>query len=139
RFVRAENGAEGQKSGAAGDLAYPLEPRELIANVQALLRVRQAEREARAGRELLRVTLGSIGDGVVATDLAGVVTFINPVAQSLTGWGEEAGGRALPEGFRIINGKTGAPAENPLDKMIPTRTAGGTANHTAQMARARSG
>src|SRR5438552_13700047 len=49
-FVESENRAEGLESGADGYLTYPVEPRELIANIEALLRARRAEREARAQR-----------------------------------------------------------------------------------------
>lgn len=50
-----------------------------------------------AGEEKMRVRLDSIGDGVIATDITGHVTQMNPVAQSLTGWGgAEAKGRELP-------------------------------------------
>ena len=70
-FVESENRSEGLESGADGYLTYPMEPRELIAHVQAVLRIREAERAAREQRELLRVTLSSIGDGVVATDATG--------------------------------------------------------------------
>jgi PAS domain S-box-containing protein len=45
-------------------------------------------------REWLRVTLSSIGDAVITTDIKGCVTFLNPVAQSLTGWTQEVSGRA---------------------------------------------
>src|SRR5262249_13872762 len=107
-FVRSEDRSEGLEGGADGFLTYPLEPRELVATVKALLRVRKAERAARAQRELLRVTLASIGDGVMATDPQGVITFINPVAQALTGWAEaEALGRPLGEVFRIVNEQSG--------------------------------
>src|SRR5262249_53735910 len=84
-LVESETRSRGLEGGADGYLVYPLEPRELVAQVRALLRIRQAEQAVRAQRELLRVTLSSIGDGVVATDLAGIITFINPVAQRLTG------------------------------------------------------
>ena len=133
-FVGSENRSEGLEIGADGYLTYPLEPRELIANVQALLRVRQAERTACAQRELLRVTLGSIGDGVMATDTKGVVTFINPVAQQLTGWGEEAVGRPLTDVFRIVNEETAAGAENPVERVIRTGRTAGLANHTVLIA-----
>src|SRR5262245_28071332 len=74
-FVGSEARSEGLEGGADGYLTYPLEPRELVATIEALLRVRQAEREVRAQRELLRVTLASIGDAVLATDPGGVITF----------------------------------------------------------------
>ena len=64
----------------------------------------EAQREIAEHRERLRVTLSSIGDAVIATDTAGRVTYLNPVAEQLTGWSsEDAAGKALEEIFRIIN------------------------------------
>src|SRR2546428_518882 len=52
--------------------------------------------------ELLRVTLSSIGDGVIATDRHGKVTFLNPVAQMLTGWTQaQAVGRGIHNIFQV--------------------------------------
>jgi len=93
---------------------------ELGATVEALLRVRKAEKAMRARSELLRVTLESIGDVVVATDAEGIVTFINPLAQQLTGWTDEAVGKPLNDVFRIVNEETGAAANNPVERVIRT-------------------
>jgi PAS domain S-box-containing protein len=69
-----------------------------------LTQMKLAEEELERQREELRVTLGSIGDGVIATDGEGRITFINPIAAELTGWGtEEAAGRPVAEIFRIMN------------------------------------
>ncbi len=58
-------------------------------------------------RERLRVTLASIGDGVISTDAEGRVDFLNPVAENLVGWrAEEAAQCALPDVFRIVNEST---------------------------------
>ncbi len=55
-------------------------------------------------RERLRVTLSSIGDAVLTADVASRVSYLNPVAEALTGWSmEEAAGRPVPEVFRILN------------------------------------
>jgi PAS domain S-box-containing protein len=135
-LVGSEARSEGLESGADGYLTYPLEPRELVATVEALLRVRRAEREVRAQRELLHVTLSSIGDGVVATDLSGTITFINPVAQALTGWAEvEALGQPLTEVFRIVNEETGLPLEDPVAQVIRSGRLSALANHTLLVAR----
>jgi PAS domain S-box-containing protein len=134
-FVESEDRSEGLESGADGYLTYPLAPRELLANVQALLRIRKAEQALRSQTELLRVTLSSIGDGVIATDPAGLITFINPVARALTGWGEEAVHRPLPEVFRIIDEETAQPVESPVEQVIRTGQVVGLGNHSVLIAR----
>jgi diguanylate cyclase (GGDEF)-like protein/PAS domain S-box-containing protein len=65
--------------------------------------------------ELMRVTLKSIGDAVVTTDAAGEVTWLNPVAERLTGWQADAAkGRPLAEVFRTVDAETRLPSENPV-------------------------
>jgi diguanylate cyclase (GGDEF)-like protein/PAS domain S-box-containing protein len=69
--------------------------------------------------ERARVTLNSIGDAVLSTDVAGNVTYLNRVAETLTGWScGEAVGRPLGEVFKIIDGITREPAPNPMDHAI---------------------
>jgi PAS domain S-box-containing protein len=68
----------------------------------------------REERERFRITLASIGEGVIATDFAGRVTFMNSVAESLTGWPQEEGlGRPLKAILTIIDENTRAPLESP--------------------------
>src|ERR671933_2596814 len=87
-------------------------------------------------REWFRTTLASIGDAVLATDSQGRVTFLNPVAASLTGWPEaEAFGHDITEVFRIVNEYTRAVVENPVTRVLREGTVVGLANHTLLMAR----
>jgi two-component system sensor histidine kinase VicK len=87
-------------------------------------------------RNLLEVTLASIGDAVIATDLTGTLTFINPVAETLTGWtAQEAVGRDIREVFQIINEHSRQPTENPLEKVLREGVVVGLANHTVLIAR----
>jgi two-component system CheB/CheR fusion protein len=73
----------------------------------------------RVQQELLRVTLSSIADGVIATDLRSQVTFMNPVAEQLTGWSQaEAAGKPLAEIFRVISDRTGEPVENSVIRAV---------------------
>jgi len=66
-------------------------------------------------KERAQVTLNSIGDAVISTDIAGNVTYLNPVAEKMTGWSwQEASGRPLQEVLRIIDGDSREPALNPL-------------------------
>lgn len=81
--------------------------------------------------DLLDVTLSSIGDAVIATDTEGRVTFLNAVAESLTGWQtQEAKGRPLTTIFRILNEHTREPVENPVEKVLRLGRIVGLANHT---------
>ena len=66
-------------------------------------------------KESAQITLQSIGDGVITTDEKGVIDYINPVAESLTGWRlEDSQGRAIEEIFRAFHEETCEPLENPL-------------------------
>lgn len=84
------------------------------------------ERALRATEEVLfkekqraQVTLNSIGDAVLATDIAGNVTYLNLVAEAMTGWShEDALGRPLAEVFNIIDGTTREAAVNPAQRAI---------------------
>ncbi|HEV2708179.1 MAG TPA: PAS domain S-box protein [Pyrinomonadaceae bacterium] len=90
-----------------------------------------AEQRARASNQWLATTLSSIGDAVIATDTTGSVTFMNPVAEKLTGWPEaEARGRPLREVFPIIHEGTRAEVESPVEKVLREGTVVGLANHT---------
>ena len=81
-------------------------------------------------KERAQVTLNSIGDAVVSTDIWGEVTYLNTVAEKLTGWPrEEAAGRPLEEVFRIVDATTRAVAANPMELAIrENRTVGLTPN-----------
>jgi PAS domain-containing protein len=70
-------------------------------------------------KERAQVTLGSIGDAVVSTDCAGNVTYLNPVAESMTGWSQQdASGRPLMDVLRIVDADNREPALNPLELAI---------------------
>jgi PAS domain S-box-containing protein len=95
-----------------------------------------AEESLAAEKERLSVTLRSIGDGVITTDMEGVVTSINKVAERLTGWTqEEAVGNALRTVFQIINERTREPCENPVDKVLAQGTIVGLGNDTVLIAK----
>ncbi len=87
--------------------------------------------ETERQREILAVTLSSIGDAVIITDTRGHITFINKVAEELTGWmAAEAEDLPCVRVFRIINEETRAPVESPVDKVLATGAIVGLANHT---------
>ena len=89
-----------------------------------------ARHELFVERERAQVTLNSIGDAVLSTDISGNVTYLNVVAEHMTGWSrKEAAGRPLTEVFQIIDGATHKPSPNPLELAIrENRAVGLSAN-----------
>jgi PAS domain S-box-containing protein len=82
------------------------------------------------------VILSSIGDAVIATDIDGNVSFLNAVAQALTGWTlDDARGQPLPKVFRIVNEDTREEVENPALRAIREGIVFGLANHTLLIAK----
>jgi PAS domain S-box-containing protein len=72
----------------------------------------QAEEAALEAEKQLNITLKSIGDAVITTDAYGRITFMNSIAQSLTGWQQhEASGHEIEEIFRIVDPETGCEVE----------------------------
>jgi PAS domain S-box-containing protein len=93
--------------------------------------MRRAQARASTRGEVMRVTLGSIGDAVITTDIDGRVTYLNRVAESLTGWSQpDALGRPLEEVFRIINEDTRQTVESPATRALRQGVVVGLANHT---------
>jgi len=81
--------------------------------------------------EVLRVTLRSIGDAVITTDVEGRIDYLNAVAETLTGWSHtEALQQPLDSVFRIINEDTRKAVENPAAKALREGISVGLANHT---------
>ena len=142
--------------GAADFLVKPVDPTILRAKVSVFVelfrrgsRIRQQEDLLRAmkerdhAEERVRIseswwstTLTSIGDGVIATDPSGRVTFLNPVASALTGWtSDEARGRPLPLVFDIVNEDTGLPVESPVVTVLREETTISIASRTILLRR----
>ena len=81
--------------------------------------------------EWCRAILGSIGDAVITTDTAGRVTFLNSVAEFLTGWKQdEAAGVSLETVFKIVNQETRMTVESPTIRALREGVVVGLANHT---------
>ena len=104
------------------------------ANLQLMDEINEHKKDEEALRqseERWSTTLASIGDGVIATDISGKVTFINTIAQDLTGWKMvEADQKPISEVFNIVNETTGQKAENPVDKVLQLGIICSLANHT---------
>jgi len=119
-----------------GYIVKPFEDKDLRSAIEIAVYKHQMERKLKVSEEWLRTTLSSIGDGTIATDMKGCVTFMNPVAESLTGWSQsEAYGKPLTVVFNIINEQTRIPCENPVAKVIETGQIIGLANHTLLITR----
>jgi PAS domain S-box-containing protein len=103
---------------------------------RARLRAEISEEQSLAETERFHTTLASIGDAVITTDTAGKVTFLNEVAESLTGWKQkEAAGKHLDEIFRIINETTRQKTESPLTRVLRDGAAVGLGNHMLLVAK----
>ncbi len=112
----------------------------VVSAVGALWRLERgrhlAEDELRTSRKYLATTLESIGDAVITTDLDAAVTFMNPVAQQLTGWTEaQASGERIEDVFRVV-GEDGEEVKNPvLEILRHRRESVGLTNHTVLLGR----
>ncbi|MCD6224091.1 MAG: response regulator [Deltaproteobacteria bacterium] len=114
-----------------GYILKPFDERELHTAIEMGLYKHKMEMELKRSKEWLLTVLKSIGDAVIATDNNGRVTFMNPVAENLTGWNQvDASGLNLAETFNIVNEQTNAVVKNPLDKVLKNGVIVGLAKHT---------
>jgi PAS domain S-box-containing protein len=108
----------------------------VMAHNRQLEEIRFRAAESYAREQWLNTTIRSIGDAVIACDTNGSVSFMNRIAEELTGWSEaEAKGVSLHDVFRIFNEDTRAVVENPVDKVRRLGTVVGLANHTFLIAK----
>ncbi len=106
---------------------------ELTAEVEQRSKVQD---ELQRQQEWLQVTLTSIGDAVLATDIDGRITFLNPVAATLTGWlHDQALGRRVHEVFRIVNEQTHEPCDDIVESVLREKRVVALANHTMLVTR----
>ncbi len=97
----------------------PGRPDRLVGACMDITKAHALAENLAAQHELLLITLRSIGDGVITTDPKGITTFMNPVAERLTGWlKEEAVGRPLTEIFVIKDETTGNTVENSVQACL---------------------
>ncbi len=102
-----------------GYISKPFVERELNIAIEIALYKHKMEKKLKESEKWFSTTLRSVGDAVIATDINGYVTFMNPVAQSLTGWDqEEAIGKPVDNVFHILEEETKEQFENPVAKVI---------------------
>ena len=119
-----------------GYILKPFSERELYTTIEMALYKHKMEKKLRESEQWLATTLKSIGDAVIATDAGGFVTFMNPVAEVLTGWKQEdTAGKPLKKVFNIINEETGKQAEDPATRVLREGVVVGLANHTVLIAK----
>ena len=131
-FIQPRNHfALGGVAGLIGLLAYLFTCGLIICFGEA---ARRAHATANERGELLRMTLRSIGDAVITTDVDARVMTMNAVAETLTGWTQGAAlGRSLDDVFRIVNEATRQPVTNPALRALREGIVVGLANHTVLM------
>jgi PAS domain S-box-containing protein len=111
----------------------------LIVNIIAFMLIfrflkekQKHEKRLHFEKERAFVTLNSIGDAVITTDKKGFITFLNPIAEDLTGYlNSEAEGKYLDDVFNIVNETTKLKIDSPVKKVLKEGTIVGLANHTA--------
>ncbi|MCD6186011.1 MAG: response regulator, partial [Deltaproteobacteria bacterium] len=115
-------------------LSYILKPfdeKELHTAIEIGLYKHQMELKLKKSKEWLTTVLKSTGDAVITTDNQGRVTFMNPVAEKLTGWNQEdASNKNMTEVFNIVNEQTNAVVKNPVNNVLETGLVVGLVNNT---------
>ena len=128
KVTKSSNDEIGQLADNFNNMALAIRQR-----VEAL---KTSERALTEEKERILVTLNSIGDGVITTDMEGKIELLNPVAEQLTGWThKESLGKPLEEVFNIKNEITGRDICNPVIKCIESGATVGLANHIALVRR----
>ena len=111
--------------------AIKIKGQELLYSiVHDITKRRMAQSQLKESEERLRVTLLSVGDGVITTDQDGIVTLINKTAKKITGLTNRAIGKPISSVLKVINEYTGEKVDDPVDKVLKTGHIVGLANHS---------
>ncbi|TGE37819.1 EAL domain-containing protein [Desulfosporosinus fructosivorans] len=103
----------------------------IVSIIRDITKRKNAEAAVWLEKERAQVTLKSIGDAVITTDVRANVEYLNPVAEALTGWtNSEAIGQPLEKVFHIVNEGTGKKVQNPIVRCLQEGCIVGLANHT---------
>ncbi len=111
---------EAVQHGSQGYLAKGHYGSELVAqSLRNTIQRKSVEETLFVEKARAEVTLNSISDAVISTDMAGNVDYLNTAAEKMTGWSrEEAHGHPIGEVMHIINGTTREPADNPIELVL---------------------
>lgn len=110
---------------------YRLSSGEIVCLYRDVTARKLAEEELWQEKERAQITLHSIGDGVITTDIHGVVQYLNPIAEELTGWSlAEAKGKDLAQVFHVVHETDGSETENPVARCLKEGRIVGLANHS---------
>jgi two-component system cell cycle sensor histidine kinase/response regulator CckA len=119
-----------------GYIVKPFDNKELSSTIEIALYKHKMEQKLKENEAWLSTTLKSIGDAVITTDVNGIITFINPVAEFLTGWKYyDAVNKPLETVFHIINEHTKKEVVNPVIKVLKNGLVIGLANDTLLIAK----
>ncbi len=114
-----------------GYILKPFNERELQINIEIAFYKHKMERELRESEKWLAAILENLGEAVIATNKKGIIKFMNPFAEAITGWKrEDALKKPLTTVFNIINEETGEQVENPVRKAIREDIFYGLADNT---------
>lgn len=120
----------------SGYLLKPFKERELYTAIEIALAKYRMDRQLKQSEKWLSTVLKSIGDAVIASDANRCVTFMNPVAEALTGWRQEdVLGRDVEEIFQIADEETKTLITNPITRALETGTVVGLPEKTILIAR----
>ena len=121
-----ELAVEGVREGAQDYLIKgQIESRELIRALLNSAERKTIQESLLLDKERAQATLACIGDAVICTDISGNITFLNPVAERMTGWTlKDAAGRPMSETFRIVDAITRKPILDPMAKASSQNRAG---------------
>ena len=134
-FVKATGESIWVRSVGAVEL-HKDKPVKLVGTLQDVTSVRKVAGELASQHELLRVTMQSIGDAVITTDAHGAVTWLNPVAERMTGWlSAQAKGHPIHQVFHIVHEETRLPKESPVLFCLQQGQVAGLAHHTLLLSR----
>src|ERR1700683_3056365 len=96
-----------------------IDARSLLRSLRYAVERKNAEEALFVEKERAQVTLNSIGDAVICTDISGNITYLNLVAEKMTGWSsQEAAGRPMAEVFRILDATSRETIPNPMEMAV---------------------